>query len=63
MCEGKVRMWVREFKAGRDNIHDDSRSGRPSVITNDMVASIEANILENRRFTISTLPNDSPEVS
>ncbi|GBL79693.1 hypothetical protein AVEN_18226-1 [Araneus ventricosus] len=63
MCEGKVRKWVRDFKASRDNVHDDSRSGRPSVITDDMVASVEAKILENRRFTISTLSNDFPEVS
>ncbi|GBM66431.1 hypothetical protein AVEN_31744-1 [Araneus ventricosus] len=58
MCEGEVRKWVTEFKAGRDNVHDDSRSGRPSVITDVMVASVEAKILENRRFTISTLSND-----
>ncbi|GBN07701.1 hypothetical protein AVEN_237600-1 [Araneus ventricosus] len=62
MCESKVRKWLREFKAGRDNVHDDSRSGRPSVIMDDMVASVEAKILENRRFTISTLSNDFPEV-
>ncbi|GBL68514.1 hypothetical protein AVEN_206693-1 [Araneus ventricosus] len=63
LCEGKVRKWVTDFKAGRDNVHGDSRSGRPSVITEDMVASVEAKILENRRFTISTLSNDFPEVS
>ncbi|GBM04061.1 hypothetical protein AVEN_247934-1 [Araneus ventricosus] len=63
MGAGKVRKWVRVFKAGRDNVHDESRSGRPSVITDDMVASVEAKILENRRFTISTLSNDFPEVS
>ncbi|GBN22673.1 hypothetical protein AVEN_187396-1 [Araneus ventricosus] len=51
ICEGKVRKWVRDFKAGRDNVHDDSRSGRQSVITADMVASVEAKILEDRRFT------------
>ncbi|GBM94243.1 hypothetical protein AVEN_154452-1 [Araneus ventricosus] len=62
MCEGKVRKWVREFKARRDNVHDDSLSGRPSVITEDMVAPVEAKILENRRFTISTLSNEFPEV-
>ncbi|GBN60837.1 hypothetical protein AVEN_202161-1 [Araneus ventricosus] len=62
-CGGKVRKWVTDFKAGREKVHDDSRSGRPSVITDDMVASVEAKILENRRFTISTLSNDSPEVS
>ncbi|GBL89352.1 hypothetical protein AVEN_225874-1 [Araneus ventricosus] len=62
MCEGKVRKWVRDFKAGRDNVHDESRSGRPSVITDDVVASVEAKILENRRLTINTLSNDFPEV-
>ncbi|GBM04738.1 hypothetical protein AVEN_20185-1 [Araneus ventricosus] len=62
MCEGKVCKWVREFKAGCDNVHEYSRSGRPSVITDDMVASVEAKILENRCFTIRTLSNDFPEV-
>ncbi|GBM74706.1 hypothetical protein AVEN_274842-1 [Araneus ventricosus] len=47
MCEDKVRKWVRDFKTGHDNIHDDSRSFRPSVITDDMLASVEAKILEN----------------
>ncbi|GBL84136.1 Histone-lysine N-methyltransferase SETMAR [Araneus ventricosus] len=37
--------------------------GRPSVITDEMVASVEAKVLENRRFTISALSNDFPEVS
>ncbi|GBN05434.1 hypothetical protein AVEN_96355-1 [Araneus ventricosus] len=63
MCEVKVRKWVRDFKAGRYNIHDDSRSGRPSAITDDMVASVGTKILENRHFTISTLSSDFPEKS
>ncbi|GBN88872.1 hypothetical protein AVEN_204777-1 [Araneus ventricosus] len=40
-----------------------ARSGHPSVITDHMVASVEAKILEKRLFTISTLSNDLPEVS
>ncbi|GBN35142.1 hypothetical protein AVEN_185117-1 [Araneus ventricosus] len=31
MCEGKVRKMVRDFKAGCDNGHDDSRSGLPVI--------------------------------
>lgn len=31
MSEGKVRKYVCEFKAGRDNIHNESQSGRPSA--------------------------------
>jgi len=26
-----VRRWVRLFNEGRENVHDDPRSGRPSV--------------------------------
>ncbi|GBN40309.1 hypothetical protein AVEN_58680-1 [Araneus ventricosus] len=63
LCEGKVRKWVRDFKIGCDNIHDDSLSSHPSVITDNMVASVEVKILENRRFAISTLSSDFLEVS
>ncbi|GBN21765.1 hypothetical protein AVEN_155627-1 [Araneus ventricosus] len=37
MSEGMVRKWVRQFKDGRTNVHDEERSGRPSVITEDLV--------------------------
>ncbi|GFT14403.1 HTH_48 domain-containing protein [Trichonephila clavipes] len=33
MSSSKVRKWVRAFKDGRENVHDEPRSGRPSVIT------------------------------
>ncbi|GFU43058.1 HTH_48 domain-containing protein [Trichonephila clavipes] len=33
MNDGMVRKWVRAFKDGRTNTHDEERSGRPSVIT------------------------------
>ncbi|KFM73226.1 Sorting nexin-29, partial [Stegodyphus mimosarum] len=52
MSESKVHKWVRDFKAGCINVYDEFCSGRPSVITENMVASVEAKILENRRFTI-----------
>nr|XP_060640821.1 protein FAM32A isoform X1 [Anolis sagrei ordinatus] len=63
MSESKVRKWVRQFKDGRDNVHDEDRSGRPSLITDDLVASVEARIRENRRFTITGLSNEFPDVS
>ena len=28
-----VRKWVRKFKDSRDNVHDEPRSGLPSVVT------------------------------
>lgn len=30
-----VRKWVREFKDGCKNVHDEEHSSRPSVITDD----------------------------
>jgi hypothetical protein len=32
MIEGTVRQWYRMFKDGRTNVHDEERSGRPSVV-------------------------------
>jgi hypothetical protein len=28
-----VRQWCRMFKDGRTNVHDEDRSGRPSVVS------------------------------
>ena len=41
---------VGNVESGRDNVHDDKRSGRPSVVTPDLVQQIEVKIRENRRF-------------
>jgi len=43
---------VRLFNEGRENVHDDPRSGRPSVVNEDLVRAVEE---ENRRFTITPL--------
>jgi transposase len=33
MSDGMVRKWVRKFNEGRDKVHEEPRSGRPSVVT------------------------------
>jgi transposase len=33
MSDGIVRKWVRMFSEGRENVHDEARSGRPSLVT------------------------------
>jgi hypothetical protein len=43
-----VTKWCREFEAGRNDIHDEIRSGRPSVVTDE-------NIRANRHLTIDEL--------
>ena len=63
MSDSKVRKWVRAFKEGRKNVHDEPRSVRPSVITEDLVNAADEKIRENRRFTISTLALEFPNVS
>ncbi|KAG5322253.1 GVQW3 protein, partial [Pseudoatta argentina] len=37
MNRTNVFKWCREFKNGRTSVHDDQRSGRPSILTDDIV--------------------------
>jgi len=48
MSISMVRKWVRLFNEGRENVHDDPRSGRPSVVSEDLVHAVEEKIMENR---------------
>ena len=58
-----VRKWVRLFNEGRENVHDDPRSGRPSVVNEDLVRAAEEKIRENRRYTITPLSQHFPQIS
>ncbi|KAG5307565.1 MOS1T transposase, partial [Pseudoatta argentina] len=40
MNRTSVFKWCREFKNGRTSVHDDQRSGRPSILTDDIVEKI-----------------------
>jgi len=55
MISSMVRRWVRLFNEGRENVHEDPRSGRPSVVKEELVRAVEEKIRENRRFTITSL--------
>jgi len=48
MSSSVVRRWVRLFNEGRGNVHDDPRSGRPSVVNGDLVRVVEEKIREKR---------------
>jgi len=63
MNGGMVWKWVRAFKDGRTNIHDEEQSGRPSVVTDDLIKKVDSKVKENRRFTISSLSEELPFVS
>jgi len=40
MGDGMVRKWVRMFNEGRENLHDEARSGRPSLVNDDLVRKV-----------------------
>jgi hypothetical protein len=63
MSEGTIRQWCRMFKDGQTNVHDEERSGRPSVVSDDLVQSVDQKISERRRFTISELSCEFPQIS
>jgi hypothetical protein len=41
MREGTVRQWCRMFKNGLTNVHDEVRSDRPSVVSDDLIQSVD----------------------
>ncbi|GFX55028.1 mariner Mos1 transposase [Trichonephila clavipes] len=63
MSDNKVRKWVRKFKDGRTNIHDEERSGRPSVITDGLMQVVETKNRKNSTFTITTHSLEFPDIS
>ena len=53
MSDGMVRKWVRMFSEGRENVHDEARSGRPSLVNDDRVRRVNERVHDDRRFTTS----------
>jgi transposase len=46
MCEETVRQWCRMFRDGRTDVHGERRSGRPSVVSDDLVQNVDQKICE-----------------
>ena len=63
MGDGMVRKWVRMFNEGRENVNDEARSGRPSLLNDDLVRKVNERVRDNRRFTISDLSLYFTEIS
>jgi len=63
MSDGMVRKWVRMFNEGRENVHDEARSGRPSLVNDDLVRDVNESLRDDRRFTISDLSLHFPHIS
>ena len=61
--DGMVRKWVRMFSEGRQNLHDEARSGRPSLVNDDLVCMVNERVHDDRYFTISDLSLYFPQIS
>jgi hypothetical protein len=63
MSEGTVRQWCGMFKDGQTDVHDEQQSGRPSVVSDALVQSVDKKISERQRLTISELSCEFPQFS
>ena len=63
ISDGMVRRWARKFNEGRVSVPDEQRTGRPCLINDDLVRAVDGTIREDRRFTISLLSLNFPQLS
>ena len=63
MSDGMVRKWVRVFNEGRENVHDEARIGRPSLVKDDLVRKVNERVCDDRLFTVSDLSLHFPQIS
>ena len=54
---------VRMFNIERENMHDEAESGRPSMVSDDVVRKVNEGVVDDRRFTISDLSLHFPQIS
>jgi len=62
MSDGMVRKWVRMFNEGRENVHEEARSGPPSLMNDDLVRKVDERVRDDRLFTISDLSLHFPQI-
>jgi len=63
MSDGMFRKWVRMFNEGRENVHDEARSGRQSLMNDDLVCMVNERVRDDRGFIISNLSLQFPQIS
>jgi len=63
MSDGMVRKWFRISNEGRENVHDEARSGRLSLVNEDLVCKFNERVRDGRRFTISDMSLHLPQIS
>jgi len=63
MSDGMVRKWFRMFNEGRENVHDEVQSGRPSLVNDNLAHKANKRVRDDRRFTIYDLSLHFPQIS
>jgi len=63
MSDGMVRKWVRMFNEGRENMNDEARIGRPSLVNDDLGRKVNGSVRDDRHCTISDLSLHFPQIS
>jgi len=63
MNRQNVMKWCREFSEGRTDVRDEQRSGRPSLISDNLLQETEEEIRANRCVTLRELHHIIPKVS
>jgi len=48
MSDGMVRKWVRMFNEGRENVHDEARSGCQSLVNDDLLRKVNESVRDDR---------------
>jgi hypothetical protein len=61
--EVTVKQWYRMFKDGRKNVQGGERSGLSSVVSDDLVQSVDKKNYERPCFTISGRSCEFPSIS
>jgi len=63
MSDGMVKKCFRMFSERWQNLYDDARSGRPSLVDDDLLRKVNERVRDDRRFTISDLSLHFPQIS
>ena len=63
MNRQNVTKWCCEFPEGRTDVNGEQRSGRPSLISDELLQETEGEIRTTGRVTIRELHHIIPEVS
>jgi len=50
------------FNERRENVHDHARSGRLSLVNDDLLSKVNERVRDDRRFTISDLSLSFPQI-